>query len=334
MTDSKAPTQEKESKDKLPKIVTSKESPSKESTTEISKSGSKSTKILPNRPENQVCSKCGSEIQPRLKTTSKASTAFVRHQYIHGKRIEPTKIPDAILEMIEESDWIFYTCMVCEEEKEKENKKRSVELWNRDNIETLLRRSRIKKKFLRSSFGNFHTDEAELRKKEYSSKDCRNMIKVRKTVYDWADSFTDNLENGNSLTFLGNPGTGKNHLACAAMDHIIRKFQKSCVFISASRFFMEVKNIYAKKESELEYLDVMCRVDLLVINEIGIQLDTDWEWEKMNWLINERIDDVKPFIMISNLGWDEITALLGDRMTDRIAGEGNRILNFNWPSYR
>jgi len=137
-----------------------------------------------------------------------------------------------------------------------------------------------------------------------------------------------------NMTFLGNPGTGKDHLACSCMLELIRTKLMKCMIISAQRLFMEIKQIYTEKGSEVEYLDKIIDLDLLVINELGLNKTTDWEFEKLNWLLNERVNNLKPFIVISNLTMEGLEDIIGDRLTDRLAEGGNQTINFTWPSFR
>ncbi len=65
-----------------------------------------------------------------------------------------------------------------------------------------------------------------------------------------------------------------------------------------------------------------------ILNEAG----TDYEFEKINYILNERIDQRLPFVLVSNLSSEQLALAVGDRLADRIAE--HPVLNFKWPSFR
>lgn len=166
----------------------------------------------------------------------------------------------------------------------------------------------------------------------YTKAHCKDMRYALESVRQWANLFANDMPR--NMVFLGNPGTGKDHLACSCMLHLIKTQLKECMIISAQRLFMEIKQIYTEKGSEIEYLDKIINLDLLIINELGLHKTTDWEFEKLNWLLNERVNNLKPFIVISNLTMKMLEGIIGDRLTDRLGEAGNQTINFTWPSFR
>lgn len=154
---------------------------------------------------------------------------------------------------------------------------------------------------------------------------------ARDKVKNWSDSLP---EVSGNMSLLGDVGTGKDHLASACIISYIRRRPARCLMISAQRLFMEMKQLYSSGKSDLNYLKELSRLDLLVINEIGLQLKTDWEFEKMSWIINERVNSMKPYMIISNEGLKDLEITLGTRLMDRVFQDGNHLINFSWPSYR
>ncbi len=191
-------------------------------------------------------------------------------------------------------------------------------------------------KFLGADFANFFTTRAVMEnsgKDQFTTENLEKMKQVKDSVRTWAAKFQDHLDTGNSMIFLGDVGTGKNHLASAAMNHIMELFLGSCHFTSITRIFLEIKDSFSRKDvTELQILDRYLGYDLLVLNELGLHIGSDFEFEKINWLINERIDQNKPFILISNLEFEELEPVIGSRLADRIGSQ--EIFNFTWPSYR
>ena len=154
---------------------------------------------------------------------------------------------------------------------------------------------------------------------------------ARDKVKEWSDSLPD--VSGNMI-LLGKVGTGKDHLASACITSYITRRPAWCLMISAQRLFMEMKQLYSSGKSDLKYLKDLAETDLLVINEVGVQLKTDWEFEKMSWIINERVNSMKPYMIISNEGLKDLEITLGTRLMDRVFQDGNHLIQFSWPSYR
>lgn len=191
-------------------------------------------------------------------------------------------------------------------------------------------------KFQDATFDNFlctRTEMKEAGKGQYGPDDFRRMKQIFGTIRDWAGNFRDHMETGLSLIFVGDVGTGKNHLSSAAMNYVMEKFVLPCHFTSITKIFLEIKDSYSRKDkTELQILERLLSYDLLVLNELGLHPGTDLEFEKINWLINERIDMNKPFILITNLELEDLKPIIGDRLTDRMAS--HKILQFGWPSFR
>lgn len=75
-------------------------------------------------------------------------------------------------------------------------------------------------------------------------------------------------------------------------------------------------------------------LDLLILDEIGAQLGTDWERLMLFKIINERYKQVLPTILISNLDRGQLSDYLGARIVDRMSEGGGTTLTLDWESYR
>lgn len=139
---------------------------------------------------------------------------------------------------------------------------------------------------------------------------------------------------GMGLLFLGNSGTGKNHLAAAIINKIIRD-GKTALMLKAIKLFRAVKESWDKKAttSESQIIDSCVAPDLLVIDEVGVQVGSDTEMRIISEIIDDRYENYKPSILIGNITIDELKDLVGTRVVERFK-EGGRVVVFNWESYR
>lgn len=139
---------------------------------------------------------------------------------------------------------------------------------------------------------------------------------------------------GASLVLVGKPGTGKTHLA-AAIGRAVCEQGKTVIFGTVLSIIRHIKSSYHKSSTltETEAVETFLEPDLLILDEVGAQVGSEYEKMLMFELINERYADCKSTILISNLDQTELTAYLGDRVMDRFR-EGGAVVAFDWTSYR
>ncbi|MCF8581977.1 DNA replication protein DnaC [Enterobacter ludwigii] len=150
-----------------------------------------------------------------------------------------------------------------------------------------------------------------------------------------ARQYVDNFE-GNiaSFIFTGKPGTGKNHLAAAICNALLIQ-GKSVLIITVADIMTAMKDTFTNKEtSEEQLLTDLSNVDLLVIDEIGVQTESKYEKVIINQLVDRRSSSKRPTGMLTNYNIEDMTRLLGERVMDRMRLGASLWVNFNWESYR
>ena len=140
-----------------------------------------------------------------------------------------------------------------------------------------------------------------------------------------------------NIIALGNSGTGKSHLAAALVGYVIRKLNRPARFMSVSalsRMILESKDFKKAKYTESQVIEAMASLELLVIDEIGVQSGSDAESRALFDVFNTRYEHMKPTIFISNLQLDGFAAAVGGRIMSRLREDGGEILSFNWEDCR
>lgn len=149
----------------------------------------------------------------------------------------------------------------------------------------------------------------------------------------FANGFDDRC--GGGFVFSGNCGTGKNHLAAAIANTLLAK-GKPVVMITVNELMMRSRECYGTnaRMSEAQFVRQLVEVPLLVIDELGLQRNSDAEKLLLNTVIDQRLSNLRPTGLLTNLNYELLAGLLGERIMDRIVQGGCDWVAFTWESYR
>ncbi len=131
---------------------------------------------------------------------------------------------------------------------------------------------------------------------------------------DWAEELVQNWNNiehwkrfqKKGMYLTGNTGTGKTMLACIILNELIFRYQVKCMYAKISKDFLNaLKDTYQKdsefhgqeRNIEMEFL----HVDILVIDDFGVQKESEWANSKLYDLIDGRYEREKITLLTSNL---------------------------------
>lgn len=81
-------------------------------------------------------------------------------------------------------------------------------------------------------------------------------------------------------------------------------------------------------------LEHYASLDLLIIDEVGVQFGSPSELAILQEVINTRYESMLPTILISNLTLDQMKESIGERIVDRVTDGGRNRLTFGWESFR
>lgn len=91
----------------------------------------------------------------------------------------------------------------------------------------------------------------------------------QRQAYSMAKSYAQNFGGGfASFVFSGAPGTGKNHLAAAIGNHLLAAGH-SVLVVTIAELTLRARKCYDEGQSESALLDDLCKVDLLVLDEVA-----------------------------------------------------------------
>jgi DNA replication protein DnaC len=157
--------------------------------------------------------------------------------------------------------------------------------------------------------------------------------RVASVVGRFASNFAVAKELGSNLVFRGGVGTGKTTLACATL-RAVHAAGYSARYTTLAQFFRRMKESFSGEGPAASAIQAQfARVDLLVLDEVGVQYGSKAELVMLTELVDERYAAKRPTIVVSNLGGAALIDMVGERAADRLAELGVDLL-FDWPSFR
>lgn len=103
------------------------------------------------------------------------------------------------------------------------------------------------------------------------------------------------------LLFMGPVGVGKTHLAAAILKSLIDK-RFGCLFYESGSLLKAIQDSYnpISKTSEMRVLAPVFQAEVLVLDELGATVPTDWVRDTMYQIINTRYNNKKLTIFTTN----------------------------------
>jgi DNA replication protein DnaC len=111
-----------------------------------------------------------------------------------------------------------------------------------------------------------------------------------------------NLELGKGLWFDGPVGTGKTSLAILVAK-AAKDAGRSYAVFPVPRLLAEIKRTFDRDASDsyMGFFRRLCTVDLLVLDDLGAEKQTEWVLEQLYSIVNERWQDRRSIVVTTNL---------------------------------
>jgi DNA replication protein DnaC len=128
------------------------------------------------------------------------------------------------------------------------------------------------------------------------------------------------LEEGRGLWLFGDTGTGKTTLAMLISKAALEAGRTVAIY-SLPKLLAHIRRTYDSEpggDSYLSFFERLTSVDLLHIDDLGVEKRSDWVLEQLYALINERYETERSVIITTNLPHEELEEQIGPRTVSRL----------------
>ncbi len=138
--------------------------------------------------------------------------------------------------------------------------------------------------------------------------------------------YINNFPTGENLLLVGATGLGKTHISIAIANEVIDKGYG--VFYSSAEYLITKlqKEKFGKTNDDTSYNDAAIECDLLILDDLGTEFNTQFSKSIIYDIVNTRILTKKPTIINTNLSMHEIKEMYTSRIASRFIGEYTTLL--------
>lgn len=150
----------------------------------------------------------------------------------------------------------------------------------------LLKASRIPSLFRKCSFGSYHPATPS---QQWALNYAQSLVKEYPDV-------------GRGLLLMGSVGVGKTHLAAALLKDLMEKKGVHCLFYESGSLLKAIQDSYnpVSETSEMHVLAPVYQAEVLVLDELGATVPTNWVRDTLYQIINTRYINRKLTIFTTN----------------------------------
>ncbi|WP_193065317.1 ATP-binding protein [Oceanobacillus oncorhynchi] len=199
--------------------------------------------------------------------------------------------------------------------------------------EAVNRRNRLKVDKMKTVFDKHSLINRELQQATFENYESSNpsqdkALKISRRFVEVFDK-----DKPINLLFAGAYGVGKSHLAKSITDGIISKGFSS-IFISVPKLLTKFRSSYNKDSdySESDLIDALSTVDVLILDDLGAEKDSDWSWEKLFEIVDSR--QGLHTIYTSNYSPEDLIVKMGERNFSRIVNRDTTTVEIKGDNYR
>lgn len=154
----------------------------------------------------------------------------------------------------------------------------------------------------------------------------------QKSHVDFCRWFCLHYKTKPGFVMIGNTGTGKTHLAIAILNRLVRDNGEYVLFTEQSKFFDGLHETIGKSGSVRVFKSMYRSPEVLVIDQIKAKKKNHFDDNHFDDMLNDRLNQGRPTILISSLGFDALIENVGEGIIDKLS-EAKKPLLFKWEGY-
>ena len=210
-----------------------------------------------------------------------------------------------------------YDCPICKDtgyETEKETGiRKKCRCFRQKEIDLLYEQSNIRKTIDEENFST-------LSFAYYTGEDLKRFKEAVRICLDFVQNFDDTFQN---LFFYGTVGTGKSFLSGCIAKELLQKgksviyFSSVGLFDTLARYSFDTKS----KESLYNFYKDLYNCDLVIVDDLGTEIQNTFVVSQFFNCLNERILRRKPTVISTNLSLEELQERYSDRIFSRVISQ-------------
>jgi DNA replication protein DnaC len=143
--------------------------------------------------------------------------------------------------------------------------------------------------------------DSEMEKWTFERDDHSNE-RISNMALRYVENFEEMRDKGKGLLLYGTVGTGKTFISACIANALIEKGHP-CLVTNFARLTNTISGMFEGKQ---EYIDGLDRFDLIVIDDLASERDTEFMGEIVQNIIDARYRSGKPLIVTTNLTSDDL----------------------------
>lgn len=215
---------------------------------------------------------------------------------------------------------MHYVCPECQDTGYVDGRK--CRCFKKEEIRLLYSQSNIEEVLLRENFDSFsyeyYDDQVVIPEIQMTVAD------YMRQVHTWCKEYVENFEKkGGNLIFTGSTGVGKTFLTNCIAKALIDQYQ-SVIYLSSNDLFdvfSKNKFHYDTEEEMKDMYQYILDCDLLIIDDLGTELNNTFVSSQLFYCINERLLRKKSTIISTNLSMTMLRDTYSDRISSRIISQ-------------